>query len=65
MSTLDKLFLELSELTTVKTKRELRLEERVTRLLRLIQGVIQRCEPLGLVGEDRHYLKDLCDEFKI
>lgn len=64
MSTIDKLFLELSELTQVKTKRELYLEERVTRLLRLIQGVIQRCEPSGLVGQDSKYLEGLYEEFK-
>lgn len=61
---IDKLFLELSQFTRAKTQRERQLEARVDNLRTLIQGVIQRCEPSGYVGQDGQYLKELCEEFR-
>lgn len=63
-SVIDALYCELSQITKAKSARELSLEYQNKCLRSLIQGVIQRCEPSGYVGQDGQYLKELCSVFE-
>lgn len=55
--TIDRLYLELSQVTTAKTKRELELESTVKSLVEACSGVVARCSDSGYVGTDGQFLK--------
>ena len=63
-TTIDRLFFELSQFATVRTLTEIRLVAENDRLRTLIQGVIHRCEPSGIVGDDPHFFYELAAVFE-